>query len=253
MTVALKTPAQIRAMRAAGQVAAQVRQEIRAAVRPGVTTGELDRLAEARIRALGGTPGFKGLYGFPASICTSVNSEVVHGVPGRRVLLDGDLLKVDVGVVRKGYCADTAFTIAVGRPNVVGAKLVEAAEQALLDAIASCVPGARLGDVGAAVERRAGLAGFRVVRDYGGHGIGRQMHEVPWVANFGVPGTGDELRPGMVLALEPMLNVGSSEVKTVDLDGWQVVVTADGTLSAHFEDTVAVAESGPEVLTRGGA
>ncbi len=236
-------------MRAAGAIAAEVREELAAAVAPGITTAELDKLAEARIRRLGGLPGFKGLYGFPASVCISLNNEVVHGVPGGRVVADGDLVSMDVGVVYKGFCADTAITVAVGEVPAEASRLVEVTEAALMQAIEACRPGNRLGDIGAAVERCASAAGFTVVLDFGGHGIGRKMHEEPWIANFGTPGTGPELVAGMTFALEPMLNAGSSSVRAVDNNGWSVIVTSDGSLSAHFEHTVAVTNGQAQVLT----
>jgi methionyl aminopeptidase len=249
--IATKTPADIQRMRAAGLIAAEVRQELASAAIAGVTTAELDRLAERKIRRLGGRPGFKGLYGFPASLCVSVNNEIVHGVPGERVLVPGDIVSMDVGVVYRGFCADTALTVPVGEVTREAARLIEATEGALADAIEACRPGNRLGDIGAAVQRRAEGAGFSVVRDFGGHGIGRKMHEEPWVANFGVAGTGPELLPGMALALEPMLNVGGSGVRSVDNAGWAVIVTADSSLSAHFEHTVAVTDGPALVLTAG--
>lgn len=236
-------------MKAAGAIAAEVREELAGAVRPGVTTAELDRLAETKIRRLGGRPGFKGLYGFPASLCISVNDEVVHGVPGSRLLAAGDLVSMDVGVVYRGFCADTAVTVAVGAVPAQAMRLIEAAQAALAGAIEACRAGNRLGDIGAAVERCASAAGFAVVRDFGGHGIGRKMHEEPWIANFGVPGTGPELIPGMTLALEPMLNAGAGAVRAADSNGWAVIVTSDGSLSAHFEHTVAVTDGPALVLT----
>lgn len=251
--VQVKSPSEIARMQAAGAIAAQVMAEIKQAVRPGVTTAELDRLAERRIKALGGRPAFKGLYGFPASICASLNHEVVHGVPGTRQLVPGDLLKVDIGVSHQGYCADMACSIGVGEVSAEAQRLLTVTAAALDDAVAMCGPGRTLGDVGAAVQRRAEVSGFSVVRDYGGHGIGRRMHEEPWIGNFGVPNSGLALVSGMTLALEPMINVGGSDVMTVNCDGWPVIVTADGTLSAHFEHTVAVTDQGPLVLTaRGG-
>jgi methionyl aminopeptidase len=247
--VELKTASDLALMRRAGAIAAEVADEICELIGPGRTTRELDRLAERRIRALGGRPGFKGLYGFPASVCVSVNDEVVHGVPGARVLADGDIVSVDIGVVYQGFCADMAFTRPVGEVSGQALQLLEVASAALADAVAAARPGGHLGDIGAAVQRRAERAGFSVVRDYGGHGIGRRMHEDPWIANFGVPGTGLPLAPGMTLALEPMVNIGACQVKTVDRQGWQVIVTADGSLSAHFEHTVAVTPDGPVILT----
>jgi methionyl aminopeptidase len=249
MAIPLKSAAELGRMAHAGRIAAQVRKELAAAVCPGVATEALDRLAEQRISELGGRPGFKGLYGFPASVCVSINEEVVHGVPDSRVLNVGDLVSLDIGVVYKGMCADTAITVPVGDVSEEARSLLEAAGQALADAIAASVVGGYLGDIGHAVQNRAESAGFSVVRDYGGHGIGSKMHEEPWIANFGSRGTGLELKAGMTLALEPMLNTGGSAVKTVDREGWSVVVTADGGVSAHFEHTVAVLKDGPAILT----
>lgn len=236
-------------MRAAGAIAAEVREELAAAAKPGITTAELDRLAETRIRRLGGQPGFKGLYGFPASVCISLNDEVVHGVPGTRVLAAGDIVSMDVGVVYKGFCSDTALTVAVGEVHAEAARLVDVTRASLMEAIEACRVGNRLGDIGAAVEKCATAAGLTVVKDFGGHGIGRKMHEEPWIANFGTPGTGPELVPGMTFALEPMLNAGGSSVRAVDNNGWPVIVTSDGSLSAHFEHTIAVTKGPALVLT----
>jgi len=253
MAVTLKSREDIKRMARAGRIAARVRRELAAAVSPGLQTVELDRLAERRIVELGGRPGFKGLYGFPASVCVSVNDEVVHGIPDARALQEGDLVSLDIGVVYKGMCADTALTVAVGSVPAESTRLLEVTSRALEDAVAACRAGGWLGDIGAAVQRRAEEAGFSVVRDYGGHGIGSKMHEEPWIANFGEQGTGIELCPGMTLALEPMVNAGDGAVRTVDRCGWAVVVTADGCLSAHFEHTVAVTAGGPVILTREGA
>ncbi len=245
----LKGARDLEKMRRAGAIAAKVAREIAAAVAPGVTTKELDRITERRILAMGGLPGFKGLYGFPASACISINNEIVHGVPSMRQLAPGDIVSVDIGVVYRGWCSDMAFTVGVGEITPVAKRLLETTERALEQAIKAALPGNHLGDVGAAVEAAAVAQGFSVVRDYGGHGIGRRMHEEPWVANYGQPGTGVELVPGMTLALEPMLAVGGPAAETVDTDGWPVVVTADGTLAAHFEHTVVVTADGPRILT----
>lgn len=247
--IELRSAADLALMRRAGMIAAQVVDELKAMIAPGVATVELNRVAEAKIRSLGGRPGFLGLYGFPASVCVSINNEVVHGLPGKRTLVAGDIASVDIGVVYDGYCADTAFTAPVGEVSEQARHLLEVTERALRDAIAVCRAGGHLGDIGAAVQRRAEGAGLSVVRDYGGHGIGRRMHEEPWIANFGLPGTGVVLEAGMTLALEPMINVGGSEVRVVPEQGWQVIVTADGSLSAHFEHTVAITGRGPLVLT----
>ncbi len=247
--IGIKSARDLEHMRHSGSIAAKVAREIAAAVAPGVTTAELDRIAERRILALGGLPGFKGLYGFPASACISINDEIVHGVPSTRRLATGDIVSVDIGVVYRGWCSDMAFTVGVGEISPQARRLLDTTERALRRAIVAAVPGNHLGDIGAAVETTALAEGFSVVRDYGGHGIGRRMHEEPWVANFGQPGTGVELSAGMTLALEPMLAFGGFAAETVDNDGWPVVVTADGSLSAHFEHTVAITADGPLILT----
>jgi methionyl aminopeptidase len=234
-------------MRAAGRIAAQVREVLEAAVRPGITTGELDRLAGETIRQRGATPAFLGYRGFPASICASVNDEVVHGIPGRRRLLEGDIISIDVGVFYEGYCGDTAFTCGVGEVSPEAGRLMRVTAGALERAIAAARPGAHLGDLGHAVQTHVEAQGFSVVRDYVGHGIGRAMHEDPQLPNYGIAGTGCVLEAGMTLAIEPMVNAGQWAVK-VDANGW-TVRAADGSLSAHYEHTVAVGAGGPEVLT----
>jgi methionyl aminopeptidase len=221
--------------------------EIRALVAPGLTTGEIDRLAEARLRERGARPAFKGYHGYPASICISVNEEVVHGIPSaRRVLRQGDLVSLDFGAVVDDWFGDAAITVPVGRVSAEAARLVATTEEALARAVEAARAGSRLGDLGAAVQRHVEARGFSVVRDFVGHGIGRQLHEAPQIPNFGLPGTGIRIRPGMVLALEPMVTAGRPEVDIL-ADGW-TAVTADGSLSAHFEHTVAVTEAGPVVL-----
>lgn len=246
--IILKSKREIALMKEAGQLVARVREAVRQAVCPGVSTLELDRLAEEMITQAGATPAFKGYRGFPASICTSVNDQVVHGIPSARRLQEGDILSVDIGVIYQGYVGDTAVTVAVGQVSAAAEKLLRVTEEALEKGLAQCRPDAHLGDVSHAVQSWVEQHGLSVVRDYVGHGIGRTMHEDPQVPNFGQAGTGLLLRPGMVFALEPMVNVGHWEVRT-ESDGW-TVVTADGSLSAHFEHTVAVTDAGPEVLTR---
>jgi methionyl aminopeptidase len=216
-------------------------------VRPGVTTGELDALAEDAIRAAGAVPAFKGYHGFPKTLCTSVDGQVVHGIPGRRVLRDGEILSVDCGAIVDGYYGDSAMTFAVGTVSAEAQRLMDVTRESLEAGIGQCVPGRRLYDVSSAVQAVAESAGFSVVREYVGHGIGRSMHEDPQVPNYGKPGTGPVLKPGMVLAIEPMINAGSADVRSLD-DGW-TVVTVDGSLSAHFEHTVAITANGPMVLT----
>ncbi|MEW6032584.1 MAG: type I methionyl aminopeptidase [Bacillota bacterium] len=246
--IILKTREEIETMRAAGRLAAGVLRALERAARPGVTTGELDRLAERLIREGGALPSFKGYRGFPACICASLNEEVVHGIPGLRRLREGDLLSLDVGVFLKGYHGDTALTVAVGGPPAgLAAALLETGRGALACGIARALPGGRLSDIGHAVQRFAEARGFSVVRDYAGHGIGQAMHEEPQVPNYGPPGQGPILKPGMVLAIEPMVNAGTFEVECLE-DGW-TVVTRDRKPSVHFEHTVAITEDGPEILT----
>lgn len=247
----LKTADDLARMRDAGRVVRAVLDEVAAAAVAGVTTGELDRLAEDRTRALGAVPAFKGYLGYPASICISVNDEVVHGIPSaHRVLRDGDLVGLDFGAIVGGFHGDAAETVVVGQASPEALRLVQATREALAAGVAAAVAGGRLGDIGAAVQRSAEGAGYSVVREFVGHGIGRKLHEPPQVPNFGDPGTGAWLRPGLVLAIEPMVNAGRPGIRTLE-DGW-TAVTEDGSLSAHFEHTVAITEAGPEVLTRAG-
>jgi methionyl aminopeptidase len=248
--VTLKSEREIERMRASGKVVAEVLQALESQIRPGVATAELDRLAESIIRAHeGARPAFKGYGGFPASICASVNEEVVHGIPSKsRTLEAGDIVGIDVGVLLNGYHADAARTFAVGPVTEETRRLLSVTKSALEAGIDAARPGARLGDVSAAIQSVAESAGFSIVRDLVGHGIGQHLHEDPQVPNFGVEGRGLELEPGLVIAIEPMVNVGGSEVRTLE-DAW-TIVTIDGSLSAHFEHTVAITESGPDILTR---
>lgn len=234
-------------MREAGRITAVALRVVASAVRPGVTTAELDRVAEEAIRAAGARPAFKGYHGFPATLCTSVNDQVVHGIPAARVLREGEILSVDCGAVVDGYFGDSAMTFAVGEVSEEARRLIDITRESLAAGIARCVPGMRLYDISAAVQTVAERAGFSVVREYVGHGIGRAMHEDPQVPNYGKAGTGVTLKAGMVLAIEPMINAGRADVRSLD-DGW-TVVTADGSMSAHFEHTVAITEDGPRVLT----
>lgn len=243
-----KTPGQIKEMKEAGLIVWQVHQALAKAIEPGITTGELDALAERLIRQAGGIPTFKGYAGFPASICASVNEVVVHGIPGDRQLQEGDLIAIDLGVTYGGWVGDSAHTHAVGRVDPEAARLLEVTRTALEKGIEQCYPGNRLGDVGYAIQSYVEASGFSVVRDFVGHGVGRKMHEDPQVPNFGPPGTRVKLQPGMVLAIEPMVNAGTWEVRILP-DQW-TVVTADGRKSAHFEHTVAVTEDGPVILTK---
>jgi len=246
--IALKSPAEIAAMRRSCQVAARALQAVVDGVVPGVTTRDLDRIAEDQVRALGGVPSFLGYRGFPASLCASVEDEVVHGIPGRRRLREGEIVSLDLGALVDGFHGDTAVTVPVGKVSETVARLLRVAAEALEVGIQAVRPGAKLGDVGAAIQRYCERHGFSVVREYAGHGVGRLLHEEPPIPNFGRPGTGIVLRPGMTLALEPMVNLGGHEVVT-DPDGW-TVRTKDHKPSAHFEHTVAVTEDGHEVLTR---
>lgn len=245
--IILKTAEEIAVLREAGRIVARCLEILAEAIRPGITTGELDAIAEAFIRKSGGIPTFKGYFGYPASICTSPNDVVVHGIPGPRVLKDGDIVSIDVGVTYKGFVGDAAYTWPVGRVSEAARKLLRVTEEALHAGIAQARPGNRLGDISHAVQAHVEAHGFSVVRDYVGHGVGRRMHEEPQVPNFGPPGKGPVLAAGMVLAIEPMVNAGGHEVFT-DRDNW-TVRTRDGKLSAHFEHSVAITEDGPEILT----
>jgi methionyl aminopeptidase len=249
--IVYKSPNEVEKMRRAGRIVAGTIDAVLAKVRAGVTTADLDRVAESYIRKAGGTPSFLG-YGrppFPASICTSINEEIVHGIPSpKRKVADGDLVKLDFGAIWEGFHADSAVTVIVGdAPSAEAEKLVRVTEDALEAGISQVVSGGRLSDIGAAVQQVAEGAGFSVVREYVGHGIGRALHEDPQIANYGEPGRGPILKPGLVIAIEPMVNVGGWETRVL-ADDW-TVVTQDGSLSAHFEHTIAVTEDGPEVLT----
>jgi methionyl aminopeptidase len=247
--IVYKSPEEVAKMRRAGRIVAGTIDRVLGAVRPNVTTAELDAVAEAYIHERGATPSFKGYRGFPASICTSLNDEIVHGIPSqKRSVAEGDLLKLDFGAIWEGFHADSAVTVFIGEPPSAEAeKLVLVTEEALEAGIAQIRPGGRLSDVGAAVEQVAVGAGFEVVREYVGHGIGRSLHEEPQIPNYGKPGRGPVLKPGLVIAVEPMVNAGGWETRLL-ADGW-TVVTEDGSLSAHFEHTIAVTDDGHEVLT----
>lgn len=235
-------------MRDAGRVVAQVFRELEKAIAPGVTTGELNALAEDFIARQGARPAFKGLYGFPAAICTSVNEQVVHGIPGLRRLEDGDIISIDIGAEINGYYGDAAVTFPVGEISSGARRLLDVTHGALYAGIEMARSGNRLGDISHAIQSYVERHGYNVVRDYVGHGIGREMHEDPQVPNFGRPGRGPRLEPGMTLAIEPMVNAGTHEVRTLE-DRW-TVVTRDGSLSAHFEHTVAITNGAAEILTR---
>ncbi len=247
--IELRTPDEIARIRDAALIVHDVLAEVAAAARPGVTTGELDRLAASATAARGATPAFLGYHGYPAVLCISVNDEVVHGIPSdRRVLVEGDVVGLDFGVSYRGWFGDAARTVIVGGKGSAEAhRLVDTTREALERAIATARPDARLGDLGAAVQSFVEAAGYSVVRDFVGHGIGRRLHEPPQVPNFGAPGTGMRLRPGMVLAIEPMVTAGRPSTRTL-ADGW-TVVTADGSRAAHFEHTVAITDDGPSILT----
>lgn len=245
--ITIKNVEEIAAMRRAGRIVAEVFELMREKIRPGVTTGELDRLAENLIRKRGAIPLFKGYNGFPATLCLSVNQQVIHGIPGKLVLREGDIVSVDVGAKIDGFCGDAARTFPVGRIAPEVQRLLDVTEQCLAAGIEQAVIGNRIGDIGHAVQTVAEAAGYGVVRDYTGHGIGREMHEAPDVPNYGTPGRGLRLANGMALAIEPMINMGTHEVRELN-DGW-TVVTLDGKPSAHFENTVAITPDGPVVMT----
>jgi len=235
-------------MRQAGRIVALTLASLAERIRPGLATRELDRLAEQMITQEGAIPSFKGYRGFPASLCVSINDEVVHGIPGKRLLREGDIVSLDVGAIYQGYQGDAAITVGVGRISKRAAALIEAAKGALAAGIAAAQAGNRLSDISWAIQSYAEERGFSVVREYVGHGIGRDMHEDPQIPNFGPPGQGVLLKPGMTFALEPMLNTGGYAVR-VKGDNW-TVVTMDGGLSAHYEHTIAVTEGEPEILTQ---
>lgn len=248
MSIIIKSDREITLMRQAGRMVAIVLGELKEKIRPGMQTKELDAIAVQRIERLGGKPSFKGYRGFPANICVSVNDEIVHGIPGKRILVEGDIVSIDVGVIYMGFQGDVAITVGVGEVSPQAKELMAATEGALRAGINSARAEARLGDISVAIQRYAEARGFSVVREYGGHGIGRDMHEDPFVYNFGEPGTGSLLKKGMTLALEPMLNAGNWETRVDDSDNW-TVRTADGSLSAHFEHTIAITNNEADVLT----
>lgn len=245
--ITLKTPNETAKMREAGLVVAAMLAACRAAVRPGVATAELDRIAADVLKRHGATSSFLGYYGYPATICTSVNEQIVHGIPGKRKLKDGDIIGIDAGAIVDGWHADAAVTVGVGKVSPEAAKLISVTEQALARGIAAAQVGRRLGDIGAAVQRWVESQGYTVVRNYVGHGIGRAMHEEPQVPNYGAPERGLEIKEGLCIAIEPMVNIGGPETRTLD-DRW-TVVTADGSLSAHFEHSLWCTPAGPVVLT----
>jgi methionyl aminopeptidase len=245
--ITIRTPQEIEIMRRNNRLVAQVLQRLRKAIQPGITTAELDQLAERTIREAGAIPAFKGYRGYPASLCVSVNEEVVHGIPGPRRLREGEIVSLDVGVYRNEYYGDAAITVPVGKVSEQATQLLEVTQQALAKGIEQATHGNRLLDIAHAIQSWVESRGFAVVRDFVGHGIGRALHEDPQVPNFGPPHHGPRLRPGMVLAIEPMINVGTWAVKILE-DGW-TVVTADRSLSAHFEHTIAISDGEPDILS----
>jgi methionyl aminopeptidase len=243
-----KTPREIDAMAEAAEVVSETLALVGERIRPGVTTAELDAIAEEHIRSRGGVPTFKGYRGYPASICASPNDMIVHGIPGPYRLEEGDVLSVDIGVTKNGFVGDAAYTFPVGEVSDEAQRLLEVCQAALEAAIEQCRPGNRLSDLGHAVQKVTEEAGFAVVRSLVGHGVGRTMHEDPQIPNFGEPGRGPTLAPGMTFAIEPMINAGSPDIVVLE-DRWSIV-TEDGSLSAHFEHTVAITEAEPRILTR---
>jgi methionyl aminopeptidase len=245
--ITIKSSREIELMRKSGKITSRTLSRLIEAAKPGVSTKDLDRIAEESIRSMGGVPTFKGYNGYPASICTSVNDQVVHGIPAGDVLREGDLLSIDIGTTLDGYVSDSAVTLAIGEVGDNAKTLLRVTQECLMLGIAQMQVGNHLGDIGAAVQRHAESNGFGVVRDLVGHGIGTKMHEEPQVPNYGKAGQGIELRAGLVLAIEPMITEGTWRVRTLK-DGW-TVVTEDGKLAAHFEHTIAVTEEGPRILT----
>jgi methionyl aminopeptidase len=245
--VTRKSKGEIEKMRQAGRIVAEVLALVESEMKPGVSTAHLDRIAERYIRAAGAVPSFKGYHGYPASLCISLDDEVVHGIPGERGIRDGQVVSIDAGAIYQGWHGDGARTFLVGTPKPEVARLVETTRAAMMAGIAAACPGNRIGDIAAAVEDVASAPGYGIVRQYVGHGIGTAMHEEPQVPNFRSAAKGMQLVPGICLAIEPMLTLGSHEVETRP-DGW-TVVTRDGSLAAHFEHTIAITEQGPQILT----
>lgn len=241
--IILKSPEEIEVMAKASRLVAETLQLLKRHIKAGVATDELDRLAEEFIRSRGGIPAFKGYRSYPKTLCISVNDQVVHGIPSKRVLKEGDIVGLDLGAIVEGFYGDSAMTLPVGSIDEKAAELLRVTEEALYAGISRAVVGNRLSDISHAVQERAESAGFSVVTDFVGHGIGRQLHEEPQVPNYGKPGQGPRLQAGMVLAIEPMVNMGKSEVRVLE-DQW-TAVTKDGSLSAHFEHTIAIQPSGP--------
>ena len=246
--IVCKSPAELDKMRAANQLVARILEELAAMVAPGVSTADLDAAAESKVRAAGAEPAFKGYRGYPATLCASVNEQVVHGIPNKAPLKAGDIVSLDMGVKLNGFYGDTAVTVPVGTVAPEVLRLLQVTQESLQKGIAQVRVGSRVSDIGHAIQRHVEAGGFSVVREFVGHGIGAALHEDPQIANYGEPGHGPRLAEGMVLAIEPMVNMGKPAVRVLS-DGW-TAVTRDGSLSAHFEHTVAVTRSGPLVLTQ---
>jgi len=247
MSIIIKSGREIKAMRQAGRIVATVLEVLKLQIKPGIKTEEFDVIVAREVERMGAKSSFKGYRGFPANICVSVNDEIVHGIPGKRVLQEGDIVSLDFGVIFDGFQGDAAITVGVGDISPLARHLVETTEGALRAGMAAARAGARLGDISVAIQHYAEPRGYSVVREYTGHGIGREMHEEPQIPNFGLPGEGPVLKKGMTLALEPMVNVGGWRTRLGD-DHW-TVFTSDGSLSAHFEHTIAITDGEPEVLT----
>ena len=248
--ITIKSEPELDLMRKAGEIVGETIKLLKASVEPGMTTRDLDRIAFKEITRRGAAPTFKGYRGFPATICASVNEEIVHGIPSKRIIKDGDIVKVDVGATFQGFIGDAAVTIAVGEVDDALSALMEDTRRGLEEGIKAAVPGARVGDIGAAVQAYGESRGYGVVREFVGHGVGRFLHEDPQVPNYGIAGRGPLLRTGMCIAIEPMFNLGDWRTRVMD-DQW-TVVTADGKLSSHFEHSIAITDKGPEILTFNG-
>ena len=247
MGIIIKSAREIEIMRQAGRIVATVLAELKSQVKPGMKTRELDKIAERETEKLGAVPSFKGYHGYPASVCVSINDEIVHGIPGDRIMNEGDIVSIDFGAIYNDFQGDSAITVAVGTITPEAEKLLKATEGSLMAGIQAAHAGARLGDISAAIQDYAESRGYGVVREYTGHGIGRDMHEDPQIPNFGMPGQGPILKTGMTFALEPMINIGDWRTRVED-DNW-TVKTSDGSLSAHFEHTIAITDEGSEILT----
>jgi methionyl aminopeptidase len=247
MSIIIKSEAEVALMRQAGKVVATILEELKSQVKPGMKTEDLDNISARELKKLGAKSSFNGYHGYPANVCVSVNDEIVHGIPGKRVLREGDIVSLDFGAIYKGFQGDAALTVGVGKISPQAKALIETTEGALKAGIAVARPGARLGDVSATIQHYAESRGYSVVREYTGHGIGRQMHEEPQIPNFGPAGQGPVLQKGMTLAIEPMVNIGNWLTRVGD-NHW-TVSTVDGSLSAHFEHTIAITDGEAEVLT----